>query len=181
MRKIESSETVEKRSKVRTRWFTIIILGLLVLSSVGYAFFANPDSNTSSNQNGVQNLGGQWGFKYGEQTHYTTYGPDEVKNVSVEIANNLNGYYGQVIYYYVENQALAYEVVSNIQRYTERMQPACYGANCTEDYPEKTCEDKLIVWTQSNQSKVYQKQNCVFIEGDLKAADAFIYRLFGIN
>jgi hypothetical protein len=38
----------------------------------------------------------------------------------------------------------------------------------------------MIVWQKGAENKVYQKDNCVFIEGDMKAADAFLYKIFGL-
>lgn len=181
MRKIEKAEIIEAKNRVRTRWLTIMILGLLVLSSAGYAFFANPDSGTKKTSNGlVQDIGGAWAFQYSGQSQQVQTSPDEVRNISVEIVTSLQTFSGAIVYYDISNQGIAYEIVSNLARYTGRMQPACYG-NCSLGLPQKDCSQNMIVWNQSSVNRVYQRQNCVFIEGDMKSADAFIYKLFGLS
>ena len=70
------------------------------------------------------------------------------------------------------NQALGF-----LGPFVSRIQEACYGP-CEEDLPEKSCEDNLIVVKESEESKIYQEENCIFIEGGTGAIDAFFYRLF---
>ena len=91
----------------------------------------------------------------------------------------IRDYYQQPVYVSSNSTEIANEIMSNVGPYTERIQQACYG-NCTTDFPEKNCNENLIVWTPSDTNRVYQKDKCVFIDGDIKAVDAFLYRIFGI-
>ena len=90
---------------------------------------------------------------------------------------DIEDYYRKVVYVASDNKGAMYEIGQNLGKYTERMQEACYG-NCSENLPEKNCSDLLIVFDESIERKVYQEENCVFIEGDLKAVDAFLWRIF---
>lgn len=182
MRKIESKELSDARSKRRTRILTFILLGMLILSSAGYAFFSNPDDagDQQDSPYGVRNLGGVWGLQYGERAHYFLTSPETAKDVLIDMQKSLGDYAGTTVYVAAENKGILNEIASNLQPYTSRLQEACYG-NCTaNDLPEKDCSSNLIIWVESSQKRVYQNQNCIFIEGDMSAADAFLYRLFGV-
>ena len=72
------------------------------------------------------------------------------------------------------------EISLSLGRYTGRIQEACYG-KCDKDLPEKDCTQNLIVWKDSAENKVYSQGKCVFIEGDLRAVDAFLYKIFELN
>jgi len=65
-----------------------------------------------------------------------------------------------------------------LNAYASRVQEACYG-KCDKNLPEKSCNDSLIVFRQNDSEKISQSDNCIFIEGNLRDADAFIYKLFG--
>jgi len=99
-----------------------------------------------------------------------------IENIPVDISLTPESYLGGNIYIESDNQGILQELASTIGSFS-RLQEACYG-KCEENLPEKTCDDNLIVWKESAENKVYQENNCVFIEGDISAADAFIYKLF---
>ena len=48
--------------------------------------------------------------------------------------------------------------------------------------PEKECNGdyNFIVIRESEIEKVYSEDNCIFIDGDIKSIDAFIYNIFEI-
>lgn len=182
MRKILTQAERDRRSKRRTMIVTLLILGVLVLSSVGYAFmYATGDSQGSAEgESSVQDVGGQWMFKIGDQVHYVRSSPEQAANISVQIVSDISTYAGKTVYIVAENKGILSEIYSNLARYTARMQEACYE-NCTQDLPVKDCRENLIVWSESPENKVYQRDNCVFVEGDVRAADAFIYKIFEVN
>ena len=184
MKKIESRFDREKKQKRNTTILAVVVLALLVTSTVGFAFFLNPRDISQQNNNQPQegtvtNVGGRWQVYTEGQTFYLSNSPEAVKNISVEITLSLNSYVGAPVYISSDNQAISNEVAEVINRYASRLQPACLG-NCSEDLPEKTCEDLMIVWRDSVERKVSQEQNCIFIDGDMNSVDAFLYRLLGI-
>ena len=91
---------------------------------------------------------------------------------------DFNNYAGSTVYVVSENQAVFFEISATMGRFL-RVQEACYGP-CEEDLPEKNCTDNLIIWQDSPENKVYQEENCVFIDGDMRTVDAFLYDLFGL-
>jgi len=180
IRKIESKEESDRKRKRNTLIISVIMISVLVFGTAGY--FSGRETSTEGNQSVVSEMGNEWVMQYGSDNQILRFSnsPESVKNVSIMGAVALESYYGQTVYVSSDNDALTYEIASNLGRYTERMQPACYG-NCSKDLPSKNCTDILIVFNASEQSRVYQKENCLFIEGDMRAADAFLYRIFGVN
>ena len=182
MRKIGTDNQIEKRKK-STLAIGIFILVLMVLSTLGYAFIYGP--GFSSQQDNPQsseptNVGGKWAVNFEGQTFYFTHSKDEVSEIEVSSTANLNDYVNTQLYVDSTNQAVNSELAAVLARYSSRIQRACYGS-CEEDIPEKDCTTNLIVWKDAAESKVYQEQNCVFIEGDLRAVDAFLYHLLGMQ
>lgn len=180
IRRIESSEESERKRKRNTLILSIVMIGILVFSTAGY-FSMREDSGDSSSE-GVQNTGNGWLFKYGDQQIMVDSSLDDAKNVSVILFKRVDDYYGKTVYVASDYDAEFYEIYQSLGKYTGRMQQACYG-DCEKDLPEKNCNDTLIVVKRTNESetgKVYEKDNCVFIEGDMKAVDAFIYKVFEV-
>jgi regulator of sigma D len=60
------------------------------------------------------------------------------------------------------------------------MQEACYGS-CERNLPEKNCTENIIIFKDSKENSVTQQDKCVFIEGDLRTVDAYIYKLFELS
>lgn len=183
MRKIGSERELEKRKKRNMTIISLFILAVLVVSTAGYAFISRPDdgSNTgTSNAEGtVRYTGSLWAVTINGVELLFTNSPEEVENVSVEGDYSLVKYSGASVYLVSGNTAVKNEIATTLGRYTAKMQEACYG-ECTEDLPEKDCSSNLIVWADSSQNRVYQQENCVFIEGDLRAVDAFLYKTFEV-
>ena len=110
------------------------------------------------------------------------YLPSEVSDVVVEGEYSLGNYNSAVLYVEEINEGSS-EIILNLESYLLRYQEACLSSeNCAEDLPVKTCADNFILFDESTSPKVYAEDSCVFIEGDqVKGADAFLYRLFGIS
>jgi hypothetical protein len=184
IRKIESAEESERKRKRNTLILSILMIAILLFSTAGYFSMRDNEDTTNSNKN-VENIGDSWILKYGDQSLRLSNSPESAENVSILMFKNLESYYGKTVYVAYENEVQFYEVASTLGRYTERMQPACYG-KCEKDFPEKTCNDTMIVIknlneTEPGKSKIYEEDNCLFIEGNLVAVDAFIYKIFGVN
>ena len=177
LRKIESKEELERKSTRRTRILTIVMLLILVGSTFG-AYFGFREQGNSDN--GIQSLGNQWAVNFNGQQLIFSSPPNVTENVELGLTFDLQTYYQQAVYVAAENGAFSYEIGSTLGRYTARIQEACYG-DCSFDLPEKTCDDLLIVVKESNESRIYQQDNCVFIDGNIETVDAFLYRVFGLN
>ncbi|RMD67659.1 hypothetical protein D6817_00900 [Candidatus Pacearchaeota archaeon] len=185
MRKIESVLEREKKAQRNRLILSIIMLGILVLSTLGFGliFAVNYGGgfNTGNNQqanshggmlnsNGVLNLGSQ---------QYTlAYPKTQVGDVQVSLTKTISQLSGQTLYIAADNPAVVNELAQTLGRFAARAQEACYQ-KCDKDLPEKTCDDNLIVWRDSEENKVWEEGNCIFIEGDMRAVDALIYKMLG--
>lgn len=184
MRRLETKEEQEKGQKRRSRMFGMFMLLIMVLSTVGYAFVTFQENRSSTNsadsQLQEQDANSRWILDYQGQKLSLSSSKESVKNISVASFLTINNYIGNPVYIdYGNNSAVLYELSLNLGNYADRVIPACYG-KCELNLPEKNCTDYLIVYNQSNKNRVYQQENCVFIEGDIRAADAFIYTTFKV-
>jgi hypothetical protein len=124
----------------------------------------------------------------GDYTFGFMNNPNDIGNLNVNfvINNYLTQYSGKPLYIYSDNSEAESEIYINFYKVAERIQKACYsGLNCTEDVPVKTCENNLIILQYSNNIKIEQKENCLFIsapeENILLATDKALFRIFGIE
>ncbi len=176
MRRLETREDIERKNKLRKSILTIIILLLLLVSTLGYAFLSN--SNTSKNNPKDQtDKSDRISFSYQDMPINLISTYNDMENISVNITAILYDYSGKNLYISSKNQGILQEIGSTLGRLSPRVQEACY-LSCVENLPEKNCSDNLIVWRESPINKVYQNESCIFIEGDIRSADAFLYRLF---
>lgn len=176
---IEKKNEVKDKRKIQG--LLIFMLGILVISSLGYAFLSNPnsDSNTGNqNQQGQQNENGQWMEYLNGQALPFTYPRKQVSWITVNTSIKLSDYYQREVYLVSKDSTrLKAELGQTLGVFTGRIQDACLGA-CEGDLPEKTCQDLVIVWNSSASGNiVYQKDKCVFIEGGIESVDAFLYSL----
>lgn len=174
MRRIETKERLEKKRKLKVAIISFFMLFIMVLSTIGFAFMSNNDATEVIPEAREE---GQISFQYASQeiTLRSTY--EEIKEVSTNISSTILDLNGKNIYISSANKGILQEL-SLLSLISQRVQEGCYG-KCDENLPEKDCTSNLIVWVESSNNRVYQEQNCIFIEGDIKAADAFIYTLFG--
>ena len=186
IRKLETKEESERKSKRNTLILSILMIGILLFSTAGY--FSLGDDTTAANSKNVENIGDSWILRYQGQTFRVTNSPEDGQNVSILTGANIEKYSGKTVYVSTENDAQFYEIYSTLGAYTGRMQQACYGA-CDKNLPEKNCTDTMIVVRSLNdssslktgQGKIYEGNNCVFIEGGMTAVDAFLYKIFRIT
>lgn len=175
LKKIRTQEEIARSEKVKIRWISGVLLFILIASTAGFAFMSG-DEDTKITQ--PTNPNGKFEAKFGSNSLYFVNKLDDVRNVSVELNRTLNDFYGGKIYLDTNNSYISSEIGSILGSYVEKIQFACYGS-CERDLPEKQCNETIIVFRQSSESRVYEKDNCTFIEGDIRAADAFLYKTFG--
>ncbi|MCX8159020.1 MAG: hypothetical protein N3D20_01875 [Candidatus Pacearchaeota archaeon] len=185
MKKFESKEEAEKRRKRNVKIMSGLMLLVMVVSTFafGYTIFMENEKENIGNTK-IEQVGDEWFVKYGDNYLRFRNSPYEFNNNSFEVDMSLNfdieDYYGKVVYVSSKNKAALYEIGQNLGKYTERMQEVCYGS-CEENLPEKNCSELLIVFNESENRKIFQKENCVFIEGDLKTLDLFLWKTFKLE
>lgn len=177
MRKIGSDKEIERKRKTGAFIISLFLLGILVVATFGYAFLYSP----SSAENTPVVPEGKFAAELDGQTFYLSNSESAVEEIPVEISSTIDSFVNVPLYFDVKNQLILSELLPIFQRYSSKIQPACYG-ECEENLPEKNCDsENLIVWRESSENKVSQEGNCIFIDGDLKSADAFIYSLIPEN
>lgn len=186
MRKLGSEKDVERRKKRNTLILSIFMLFILVGGTAGYAFITSPGSDkglqTPDSQDGSEIadfVGNRWVVNADGLDLPFTNSPESVVDINVEISATTTSYIGRPLYLVSENTAVNSEIATVMTNYASRIQAACYGP-CETDLPEKDCSENLIIWRDSPENRVYQEDNCVFIEGDLRAVDSFLYNVLGV-
>ncbi|MAH49404.1 hypothetical protein CMI37_26515 [Candidatus Pacearchaeota archaeon] len=191
MRRIQTQEEIDKKKKRNGILLGGLLIGLLVLSTLGYSLSGDSDGETEEfNGFEFEKRGAYWILNLEEQEFAFQNLPQEIMNVSVSGFYNINSYFDKILYFVnLENSGGAGgEVLGNLERYVARWQEACSDSstasmNCTGNLPVKSCNDNLIIFeTGENVTKVRKKDNCVYISGDLvRGSDAFLYKLLGIT
>lgn len=180
----EQEKSVEEKKKRNVKILGIFLLLILAISSIGYAFLSSDQTQVQTPDIAEGELieqNGKWMTNIGGQFLSFTTSPESVANITDTSTKGISDYFQQTVYYVDAENALYYELSQNLVFYTSTIQPACYGP-CDLNVPEKTCADNLIIWNRTSlENKVYQVENCVFIEGDVRAVNAFLYRLFGLK
>lgn len=177
LRALGKRENTQKSSQ-RFVWF---ILGLLVFSSIGYAFLSTPSTDSTvppASATGVYAEGTGWAADvYGA---HLTFGSDPalVQNLSFETNLTLSELSTSTLYV-ADEQALIQLSTSLGQLLS--LQEVCVGP-CARDVPEKTCEGNewIVRWDRTATNSITQEKRCVVIGGDASVIDAFAYRVLNL-
>lgn len=188
LKRIKTKQQIEKEKKRNQIIIGTVLVSLLLLSTIGYSFFSRDSSSVggeTTKEKGIifSNINNYWRAKIGGIDFNFQFLPSQVEDISVETTMSLDDYAGEVVYF-VNPGSVASEALNNLNAYILRYQEACLeGEFCVrEGLPIKNCEDKLIIYKESSETKVTQESNCVFIEGEgIKATDAFLYKILDIN
>ena len=157
------------------------MIGLLVLSIVGYSFASGDDDGDRSkvSENGIDffRQNGAWVAEIDGSIFAFQNLPSEVVDVDVNVSASFGQYSGQPLYFVNPNEGVS-EILTNLGQYVLRYQEACLeNSTCEGDLPMKDCDSNLIIFEAGNYTEVRQDGNCVFIVGDsLKGTDAFLYK-----
>jgi len=190
MKKIESKAVRERKQKRNQLIVGSVLVGLMIFSSLAYAFSSRTDTNYEEiefNELKFERNSGYWIFNLNGKQYTTLYNPLEIKNVSFKSNLRLLDYSGQTLYVVGMSGEPLNEILRNIGSDLVRINPACIdGLNCTGDFPVKKCsEDYIIIIENSDANVIRQEDKCVYIKGDyenqLRMADAFLFKILGIN
>ncbi len=185
VRPLETHEEKERKERTRKMIGGIVLIGIMVLSSIGFAFFLGGGILSGSGQaeQGVDDEiyynGQYWVVQKEGAKAFLSVHPDELMNspVGVSIEKRAHDYRGASVFIDSESREMTGLISANLAQYASSIKEACYG-KCTRDLPEKTCDENMIIWRASENERVFQEGNCVFIEGSTIAANSFIYDLF---
>jgi len=187
MRRIKSAADVERTRRRNNIILGVVMIGLLTLSSLGYSLMsADSKRSNSVSENGFDFVrdGGMWKMRVEDRVFGFQNLPSEALDVDVNISGNLGMYNGNPVYFVNPGEGSG-EILRNIGDYILRYQEACLNGSdvkCEGNLPVKDCSFNLIIFESGNESRVYGRDNCVFIVGDvLKGSDAFLYKILGVN
>ena len=189
MKKILSKEEVEKKEKRNKTILGVILVGIMVLSTAGYAFYKTGGGEEKNLEyNGLSFIlqdDGFWHFIINSYEFATVYNPKDTENISSVLSLSIQNYSGKVLYFSNGSDLqAANEIAKNIGRFTERVQRACLE-ECEEDLPVKNCSDNIILMEEVNETLIKQEGNCVYVmakgEDMIRVADGFIFEVLGIR
>ena len=191
MRAIISKKDEQKKAKRNQFILSIILIMVMFSSIVGYSLSGlNEASSKNIVYNGINFVQNNnlWYANIGDFQFSFFYNPTEVEKTNSEL-NLLNKYENLPLYVSSENSEAEAEIYRNLfdsNRIIQRMQYACLETEgCGEDIPIKNCSDNFIIIKKSEENKVIQQENCVFIEGKeedlIKLSDSFLFKIMGIQ
>lgn len=196
VKRLVSKEEYIKKQKKNQRVLGVVLIIIMFGSVFGVIVGSfNPGSNSqqdyTTTYNGLEfTYDGQYfRLNLGEVYFYFTEAPSSYNNLdySMDLTKNLASFYGSTLYIDSANYMVTNELANNFQGYAQRIQLACLeNSTCTDEVlPIKDCSDNLIVVRESSINKVYEEDNCIFIEGTnadlLKLTDLTILKLLGVN
>ncbi len=190
MRKIISKEQASKKQKRNQ----LILAGMLILIMFGSVFgiIVNSFGNNAKNNERVEyngytflNQNGFWITEIGDYTFMFKYNPEQVEKISSKL-NYSDKYSGKPLYILSEDYISDVEIYRNLGQIVQRFQGACLNeTGCRENYPVKDCSNNFIIIRQANESRITQKGDCVFIEGNYEnltsLTDEFLFKIFNIE
>jgi hypothetical protein len=199
MRKLSSKKQEEKKRQKNQIIIGIILVVVMFGSVFGLATmnFDNSDNENTINYNGYEfiNQGSYWYLTIGEKDYFFQYNPYQTQesfNLTTESLKSLNSYSGKPLYLSsFDNLNAEGELYRIFNSVALRIQRACLNdngtisENCPSDLPLKDCSNNLIIVREGDLNMIYQKENCVFIEGPsenlIKLTDDYLFRIMGIK
>jgi hypothetical protein len=186
MKKIKTREYREKKERRNKTIIGVILAGLMLLSTAGYAFYNREGGEKIRYNNVVFERGedGLWHF-FIDKEYSTIYNPKELENISVNTELNLNDYKNKPLYFSYDSKVKSInEILRNLGRFISRTQKVC-TEECSENLPVKNCsEERIIIIRDGGENVITKEENCVYLisnQGEsLKVADKFIFRLLKI-
>jgi hypothetical protein len=190
MRNIETKAKEEKRRKKNQ----VIIGAIMIFIMLGSTFAVIVDSLSNDNANnekveynGYEFVGqnGFWATNIGNYEFLFRYNPTQVERIETEVVY-LNAYSGKPLYFSSQSDAASVEIYRNLGNVVQRFQVACIEEEgCPEDWPIRDCSNNFLIIREANESKIYQNENCVFIEGPrenlTQITDEFLFWITGIE
>jgi len=190
MRKILSREEKDKKIKRNQIVIGIVLIGILIFGTIGYAFRNEENNNLDKIE--YKNIefikeNEYWNFNIQGYSFITKYNPEEIQNISFFSSLSINDYINKPLYLVSNYEEPNFEISRNLNSFVLRMQKACLE-DCAGDFPIKNCsEDNIIIIKEPEKEneKIYQEENCIFIIADLenqtKYADVVLFKILGID
>jgi hypothetical protein len=184
--KIKTAEEIAKKTKKKQILVGIVMIGLLVISTLGYSLMSSDGENSNSkvNELGINFIfqDGLWRIYFEDRVFGFQHLPSETSLVDINGTYDLGMYVGEPLYFVNPSEGVN-EILNNIGGYVLRYQEACINnIGCGGDLPVKNCSSNLIIFDDDGfNTSVHRDGGCVFISGDSSlGADAFLYKVLKI-
>ena len=189
MKRLISKQEKERKERKNQTIIGLVLVFIMVSSVIGFGLMYRSGGNESGADgekivyNGFEftYVNGFWtigGFSF-------RYNPQEAPDIGEELADGTY-YAGLPLYVYSESLEAEREIFVNLGNVAERIQQACpEEEQCSEDIPTKNCENNFIIIKESENERIFQIENCVYIEGSqenlAKLADSFLFKILGVR
>ncbi|MBI2046636.1 hypothetical protein HYT26_00525 [Candidatus Pacearchaeota archaeon] len=196
MKKIEIKSEIEKKDRSRRIIVGVILVMLLVIGTLGYGFLSRQEAGGTNSKkelyNGrefVMTDSGYWYAAISGYGFYFQHLPKEAENISAPFARLEEYYYKPLFFVFNDGDAAAKsEIYRSLKDFTSAYpQDACLlGEECKNlDLPVENCSSNIIIFNVKNETSISREENCIFIESQAddmtRAADAFLYRILGVQ
>jgi hypothetical protein len=188
MKRIETRDEQERKDRRNKIIIGSVLAVVMLLSTLGYSLMSGEKTSSvveKASYNGLDfyRQGDYWQTTISGNNFYFSYLPNETRKLN--LARTLKDYSGKPLYYTDSGLGIG-EIARNLGSFVTRVQKACIDyENCTEDIPAKNCSNNILIIREKyiGGNPVVLEENCVFIFSNdtVRDADAFLYRIFGIN
>ena len=188
VRRIETREDQERKDRRNKIIIGVVLAVVMLLSTLGYSLMSGEKTSSGvekASYNGLDfyKQGEFWQTTISGNNFYFSYLPNETRKLN--LARTLTDYNGKTLYFTDMGTGME-EVARNIGNFVTRIQRACLDyENCTENIPVKNCSNNILIIKEKETAgnPIVSEDNCVFIFSNdtVKDADAFLYRIFGVN
>jgi hypothetical protein len=193
MKKILTKTQREKGVKRNRLIIGMVLIGLMVLSTVGYALTGRGESSARTQNIKIRGVDfvkndAYWQFSLNGQDYVTEYNPSEIKDIKTVEGLSLQNFQNKPLYFVGDNEAIS-ELARNLNNQALRVQKACLSEDdCKENSPIKNCSENNIIIVKEpdkNESQnIYKTDNCIFIIANsteqAKYSDAFLFSVLNI-
>jgi len=183
IRKLTSRQDEEKKARRNRIILSLFLVFIMFFSVIEYSFLSN--SGNAEIANNQTNSITYNGFKFTSQNGYWIlnkdgtnfifrYNPNQVSSLNSTL-NKLAAYQGKPLYIKTQSLSSEAEIRTNLA-------PFVNGIIVTNN---EKCADNTVIIENKNQSNIYQKENCVYVQGTeselVKLTDEFLFNILEIR
>ena len=189
MKKLMTQSRREKKDARGQLMIGLLLIGLMLFSTVGFAFSNNIDSGVekveSNGADFVRDSSGYWKFNLQGKDFYSLHNPEETKDIGFLNYLSLENYFNKPLYLVGNSESFS-EITRNLGWVALRFPRACYLEDCEGDFPIKDCSENLLIIREpiAENEGIRLEDNCVFItakkENQSRYVDAFLFKILGI-
>lgn len=198
IKRLESKEKRRKKEKRNQFILGAVLIFVMFASVFGivFSYSLGSSSSTATPNSDIDyrgykfNIGyGYYNTSLGNAKFYFSLEPNatDLLPVEVNLSKKISDYSGKEVYVSSSSYTPYRELAQNLNQFVMRIQEACAkGEPCPDKtLPTKDCTDNLIIIKNSTTNKIYEKDNCVYIEGNqrdiLTLTDEFLLKIIGIK